>query len=150
MAGTIKEKGVAGSGTQVQANTSGALANSAAVALATTYDNSTNLNFAATFVLTTNGWGATTSIAGKTIDLYGVPAPDATNYGEVDTTTPNIPAPCYLGSFEIIDTNSIQRLILPSVSLPPYSVKFYVQNNSGQQMSAGWIVDCYGEQEQYT
>lgn len=149
MAGDIKQK-YSGSSTQVQANTSAAIANGAAVALATTFDNRTGVNFAGTFVLTTNGWGATTGIAGTTIDLYGVPAADGTNYGEVDTTTPLLPAPCYLGSFEVIDTNTIQILALPSVPLPPHQLKFYIKNNTGQQMSAGWTVDLYPELEQYT
>lgn len=149
MGGTLKLQAGAAA-TTLQDGTSLALSNAAAVRLATAdFDNTANLGFAIDVELDTNGWGATSGIAGKTIDFYAVPSLDGTNFGEVDTSTPNIPADAYRRSFEIIDTNNIQRLIVEGIPVGPYKYRCYIQNNSGQQMSAGWSVSARYSTEQY-
>lgn len=149
MAGTLKLQAGAAA-TVLQDGTSSALANGGAVQLATAdFDNTSNLGFTLDVELDTNGWGSTTGIQHKTIDLYLVPSLNGTNFGEADTTTPNLPADAYAGSFEIVDTNNVQRLILEGLELGPYKYRGYIINNSGQQMSSGWSVSARYQTEQY-
>lgn len=146
--GTLKQSAPAASTTLMSSG--GAVSNAAAAACSSAnLDNATALGFSGAFRLTTNGFGSTTGIAGKTIDLYLVAELDGTNFPEVDASTPNLPADAYRGSFEIIDTNTTQYLDLEGIELGPFVYKAYIVNNSGQQLSAGWSLIGRTVTEQY-
>lgn len=150
MATTYKE--LADAVVHAQDNTSAALSNGSNVACATAdFDNSTTLAFSASARLTTNGWGATTSIDGTIIALYLVPYLDATNIGTnpvTGTSAGTWPPGTLAGQFMVEGTGSIQYLDCQSIPLGPYKYRAYINNGTGQQMSAGWKVDIYPENVQ--
>lgn len=149
--GVLKENSV-GTVQHVQDNTSSALNNGSNVALKTQYDNTTALGFTHSARLTTNGWGSTTSIDGTPITLYMVPLLDTTNIGTnpvTGTSAGTWPPGTWSGTFMVEGTGTTQYLDVQGMALGPYKYQPYVNNGTGQQMSAGWLVDIYPETEQY-
>lgn len=85
------------------------------------------------------------------IDLYLVPALDGTNYADIDATGHNLPSNCYVGSFEIIlSQTTSQRMVVLGVPLMPLLYKAYLVNNSGQTISAAWTLKVVAAEEQYS
>jgi hypothetical protein len=139
-----------GTHTGCQDGTSSALANGAAAAAATaTIANQTNLDRAASFVLNT---GFTVApAAGAEIQLYLVPKLDGANFADADVGTPYLNPNHYAGSFFVEKSQTgAQRLTLEGVTLGPFEYKAHLSNKSLQQQAAGWTLDAYGEQGQYT
>lgn len=148
MAGNLKLQ--AGTHTAVQANTSSALSNGAAVVCGTTIPNQTNLDRAVSFVLNT-GFVTTGPSAGSEIQLYLVPKLDAANSADVDVSTPYLNPNHYAGSFFVtLAQTASQRITLEGVTVGPFEYKAYLLNKTGQQMAANWTLDAYGEMGQYT
>jgi hypothetical protein len=110
------------------------LANGSYTVASAAYDNTpggTNNYTGAIFQMAvTFGSNAT---ANTTVDLWGVPALDGTNYADAPSATN--PAPdCYIGSFvcraataHLMTIGSMQN----PVRLPPNLVKFYAKNGAG-------------------
>ena len=109
---------------------------SAAGALGVEYDNATNDYPFGIFELTVTFGSAPT--AGKTVDLYLIPATDGTNY----STTINgaggyAQSTSYVGSFPLQAVTTLQRLNVGGIGargtlfLPPTKFKAYILNTSG-------------------
>ncbi len=139
-----------GTHTQVQATGSSALSSGATVACATAnIANGSNDDRRVSFVLNT-GFGSTPT-ENTEMQLYLVPELDGSNFASVDTSTPNLPQNCYVGSFWVaLAQTTAQIMTLEGVFIGPYTYKAYVLNLTGQQMSANWTLDAYGDQDQYT
>ncbi len=146
MAGNITLK----QGTSATLVSSGSsLATATVSTVSSSYDNSANNNFWANFELLT-GFGSSPSV-GTSIELYGVPALDGSDYADVDTGTPNMPLSCYLGSFVVVKAQTAnQRLVIMGVPLTSQLYEFYVYNKAGQTMSSGWTLKLFPYCEQYT
>jgi hypothetical protein len=76
----------------------------------------------------------TAPTAGTTVDLYLVPSIDGTNYA--DTPTATTAKGLMVGSFELRNVTTAQRIAIRDVPLPPGLWKAIVQNNGGQAMAA--------------
>src|ERR1700719_50878 len=130
---------------------SGSTLNNGAVSSASSsFDNSSSKNdFWANFELNT-GFAVAPTV-GNSIELYGVPALDGSNYADVDTGTPNMPLSCFLGVFSVIKSQTgAQRMVLLGVPLMSNLYEFYLYNKSGQQMSSTWTLKVSPAYEQYT
>lgn len=108
---------------------------SAALALGAEVDNTTNLYMFALFEVNVTFGSSPT--ANTTIDLYLIPAPDATNYDDVVTgAAGTAPAQCYIGSAPVRAVTSAQKipvgLGLTLVNLPPLKFKIAVKNGTNQ------------------
>ena len=126
-----------------------ALANGSVSAASSSYNNNSSNDFWGNFELFTGFASAPT--VGNSIELYGVPALDGSDYADVDTSTPNMPLSCFLGVFSVIKSQTgAQRLVLMGVPLMPNLYEFYLYNKSGQQMSSGWTLKISPAYEQYT
>jgi hypothetical protein len=127
----------------------GTLATASVVAASSTYDNSANDNFWAGFELNT-GFAVAPSV-GTSIELYLVPALDGSNYADVDTGTPTMPLPCFVGAFAVVKSQTgAQRLVITGVPLMARLYKAYLYNKAGQTMSSGWTLKLFPDYEQYT
>jgi len=111
--------------------------------------------FAALFSLTAQ-WATTTGIAaGTTIaDLYLVPAIDGVNFPDIDTSAASyIPFTMRAGTFvspKALTANQ-NYLFQSGVSeLMPVLYNVYLQNRSGQTISANWTVKALAAAAQYT
>lgn len=126
----------------------------AAGALGVEYDNSTNLMPFGVFELTVTFGSAPT--AGRTVDLYIVPASDGTNYAtNVTGSSGYAQSTGYVGSFVLQAVTTLQRLNLGGIGargtlfLPPTKFKAYLLNNSGQAFpSSGSTLKMVGYQRQ--
>ena len=149
MAGTIKAQQQSAS-TTLQDGTSSALANGAVVAAATSnWDNSSNLCFVSGFELNT-GFSVSPTV-GVGIELYLVPALDGTNFGDFDTSTPNVQLTTFTITFGVVfSQTAAQRLVATGIALMARLYKAYVYNKSGQSMAAGWTVKIFTDYAQYT
>lgn len=107
------------------------------------FDNTTNLNLYADFVLTVTFGVAPT--AGNTCDLYAAWSADGTNYETMPgagTTLPN--AWQRVGSFSLQTAGTAQVMLLNRVPLSPGKAKFQLVNASGQAFPAsGSTVGLY-------
>lgn len=148
MAGNLKL--LAGTHTAAQNNTSGTLANAAAVAAATaTIANQTNLDRFMSFVLTA-GFSVAPAVNAE-VQLYLVPALDGTNFADEDTTTPTLSANQYVGSFFVDKSQTgAQLMVVERVRVGPFLYKAYILNKTAQTIAAAWLLDVYGESAQYT
>src|SRR5262249_7930164 len=141
MAGDLKLKQQQAAAYALQDNTSSDLTNASAVAAATAaIDNATNLADTDAVELVgkaATGWGSAVG-PGVTVDLYLVPALDGTNYGDVDVSTPTLPANCYVGSFTTVAASTTNgcRLVITGIPLQPRKYKAYIKNNAGQTLKA--------------
>lgn len=106
------------------------LANGSATAAGTAYDNTTNLDLWADFVLDVTF--ASNPTAGSTIDLYLIPSVDGTNYADSAV----LPASYLVGSFVLRAVSTAQKVALLRVPLLPGKAKFAAVNNSGQAFPA--------------
>lgn len=113
----------------------------AAGALGVEYDNATNDYPFGMFELTVTFAVAPT--AGKTVDLYIVPATDGTNYStNVTGASGYAQSTSYVGSFPLQAVTTLQRLNLGGIGargtlyLPPVKFKAYLLNSSGQAFPA--------------
>lgn len=131
-----------GSAANLQSTSSSTLATGVQHTGDTPYDNSSGLFFWGDILLVSAF--ATAPVSGS-VDLYLIPAPDGTNYA--DSPTSPLPANLYVGSWLANFTTS-QRLHLRGVSLPPFLFRAYVNNNTGQTMSANWNIILYPYAEQ--
>ena len=126
----------AGSIVSVATTELNSLANNAA-ALGAEYDNATNLYLFGLFELNVTFGSAPT--AGKTVDLYIIPAPDGTNYDDNTTGASGAaPATCFVGSFPLRAVTTAQKIPLGLaaqgyVQLPPTKFKVFVVNNASGQ-----------------
>lgn len=114
------------------------LANNAG-ALGAEYDNSTGLYLYGLFELNVTFGSAPT--AGNTVDLYLIPAPDATNYDDAVTgASGSAPITTYVGGFPLRAVTTAQKvplgLGLTLVNLPPTKFKAFLLNKSGQAFPA--------------
>lgn len=111
-----------------------ALANNAYSAPGTAYDNGVNLNrFAMAEFFGPTGTAPTVD---TTLDLFAIPAPDGTNYGDGGSAVKPAGA-YYVGSFQLRAVNTDQRVMTPIFELPPCKVAFVLFNNAtGQALDA--------------
>ncbi len=112
---------------------------SAALALGAEYDNTSGLYLFGLFEV--NVAFGSSPTANTTIDLYLIPAPDATNYDDVVTgAAGTAPAQCYIGSAPVRAVTSAQKipigLGLTLVNLPPLKFKVAVKNGTNQAFPA--------------
>lgn len=109
-------------------------------AIGAEYDNATNLYLYGLFEL--NVTFGTNPTAGALVNLYLVPAPDATNYDDAPTgASPAVPASEYVGGFPVRAVTTAQKIplglgVFGLVPLPPVKFKAYLLNNSGQAFPA--------------
>jgi hypothetical protein len=150
MAGNILQKEQA----IVSLETNGASqANNVQAAATTTLDcraagNAADMFFA-DFDLTV-GFGSS-PVAGVAINAYLVPAMDGTNYADVDTTNHVMPPACFIGSFLVNKAQTaVQKLPISGVSLRPLLYKLYLDNQTAQTMSTGWLLKVIASEDQYT
>ena len=110
-------------------------------------DNTVELAFAYDFEL--NGGFGSSVTAGEDLDLYLVPKSDGTNAAAADTTTPLF-QPGHLRGRFITPTNgtSTRRMTVEAVPLGPFKYTAYVHNQSGQQLSSGWVLKAFPAKEQ--
>lgn len=128
------EKWLAGTVTSLATTELNSLAN-AAGALGVEFGNTTNLYTFAMFELTVTFGSAPT--AGRTVDLYIVPAVDGTNYAtNVTGASGYAQSTHYAGSFPLQAVTTLQRLTIGgsgmrgTLYIPPTKFKLYVLNNS--------------------
>jgi hypothetical protein len=115
------------------------LANGSYTAAGSAYDNTpggTNNYLWGSFELAvTFGSNATAS---TTVDLYASPTLDGTNYMDAPSST-NPATDLFVGSF-ICRATTAHRMSIGTIQnpvrLPPFSVKFYAKNGSGQAFPA--------------
>lgn len=148
MAGNLKELGQAA--VAVQATGHAALATGAAALLATAnYDNSSTLGF--TLLGELIGGFTVAPAAGTVIELYMVAAPDGANFGDVDLVTPFLPQTYFAGNFVVaLSQTTTQRMLLYGYALHARLYRGYIRNLTGQQLAANYLVNLYGDAEQYT
>ncbi len=85
-----------------------------------------NLWFWGDFVINVQfGTGPT---AGRTIEVYLIPAPDGTTYA--DGSASYVPPNLLIGAFVVQSTTAMQRMVLRGVSLPPAKFRALVRNNT--------------------
>jgi hypothetical protein len=100
----------------------------------TAIDNATNLDRYGMGELSV-AFGSNPTADG-TVDLYGVTAPDGSNYGDGNATLP-VSQLTYLGSFLVQATTAAQRIQTPAFEMPgPFLTKFIVKNNTSQAFPA--------------
>jgi hypothetical protein len=92
------------------------------------YDNSnsSNLWFWGDFLI--NVQFGTAPTAGRTIELYIIPALDGTTYADGSATY--LPPNLLVGAFVVVNTTNMQRIVLRGVPLPPAKFKALVRNNT--------------------
>jgi hypothetical protein len=66
--------------------------------------------------------------AGRTIEVYLIPAPDGTTYA--DGSASYVPPNLLIGAFVVQSTTAMQRMVLRGVSLPPVKFRALVRNNT--------------------
>lgn len=96
--------------------------------------NSTNRNTLGVFELVVTFGTAPT--AGRTVDLFLVPALDGTNYADGHDAAVDPTANSYAGSFVVRGVNTAQRLVVTDVQLPATNFKAVVVNRAGQAFAA--------------
>jgi hypothetical protein len=134
----------------VTIQSSGSSISNNAASTGDTWDNTSTGDDAAAFELNA-GFGSTPTI-GNTIGLYGVPAVDNTNYGDVDTSSspPTLNPNNLLGTFEVLKAStSAERMTLLVNGLLPIKYKFYLGNTSGQTVSSTWALKANFARYQY-
>lgn len=103
----------------------------------------------ATFQLT-GGFGSS-PLVGAILNLYLIPAIDGTNFADYDTTNHNMPPACFVGSFLVNKAQTAaQVMVIAGVPLSPILYHAVLDNQSGQQLSAGWTLSVLAEDTQYT
>lgn len=114
-----------------------ALANAAYSAVGSVLDNSTNLDRFGIAELAAT-W-ATNPTDKAVLDLFAIPAVDATNYADGGATVrpSNF---LYLGSFQVRAVTTAQRIATGVFNLPPFKVKFVLLNSSGFALPASGSV----------
>lgn len=102
-------------------------------------------------------WATITGIAAGTVcaECYLLPAPDGTNFPDVDTTsgTSRLPAGAFVCQFEAVKAptaNTNMRFVSPVIELSPMLLRPYILNRSGQTISANWSLKVVPWQGQYT
>jgi hypothetical protein len=109
------------------------LAASTGKAISAAIDNSSNLDLFDDLELVVTF--ATAPTANTIVEVYLVPAVDGTNYADGSTTV--LPqASLYVGGFQVRNVNTIQRMALRGISLPPGLFKYLVQNTTNQGFPA--------------
>lgn len=105
------------------------------------HDNSANLDVWAIAELNVTYGSAPT--VNSPVHLFGITAPDGTNYQDgVAALRP--PDDTFLGTFQLYNNTSLQRLLTRPFRLKPVKYKFMVYNLAGQTMAAsGNIVNLY-------
>ncbi len=149
MAGSLKLK----AGAHTQTVSSGGAVASGAAAIANTVANlinSTNLDMTVTARLVAAAGAA--PVEGTTVSLYLVPITDGVNPAGVDTTTPYFPSKYLAGQFvwPAAGAATSQRMDIDGILVSAMDYVPYLVNNLGQSISAGWTLDFYGTQQQYT
>lgn len=107
-------------------------------ALGAEYDNSSASNLYIWGLFELNVTFGTAPTDRTTVDLYLIPAPDGTNYDDSDATAnaSRAPASCLVGSWEIKNTTSAQKIPLFNIPLPPTKFKPFVLNQTNQAFPA--------------
>jgi hypothetical protein len=103
-------------------------------AISSAIDNSSNLDLFDDLELTVTF--ATAPTADTAIELYLVPSLDAgTSYADGSSTvTPQ--SALFVGGFVVRNVNTIQRMIVRGVALPPGFFKYLVRNGTNQAFPA--------------
>ena len=101
--------------------------------LSPSHDNGIDLAFWADFELLAD-YG-TAPAAGTLVELYLVQSVDATNF--IDGSASVVPqASTHIGSFELRNITTDQRLVIEGIRIPPREFKIILWNKGGQAMSA--------------
>lgn len=102
-------------------------------------------------------WATVTGIAAGTLvaELYLLPAPDGTNFPDIDTTagSSSLPPEAYAGKFvatKAPTANTNTRFVTSNVQFNPLLHRPYLLNRSGQTISANWTLKAVSVQGQYT
>ena len=102
-------------------------------------------------------WATITSIVANMViaELYLLPALDATNFPDVDTTGGSsvIPAAAFVDSFicaKAPTANTDMRFVSREIAINPLLYRPYLLNRSGQTMSVNWALKVVSVQGQYT
>ena len=110
------------------------LATAAATALGAEVDGTTALDIWGAFELTIT---SSTPTDLSVFELYIVPAPDGTNYGDVVTgASGRAPSNFFVGAFELRNVTSLQRISLWDVKLPPTKWKPLLISRAGSTLAA--------------
>lgn len=105
------------------------------------FDNSAQLDLWAIAEL--NATFNATPTLNSPVHLFGIKAPDGTNYQDGSSSL-RPPDDTYLGTFQIYNNTSAQKLYTRPFRLLPVKYKFIVLNSSGVAMTAsGHTVDLY-------
>lgn len=129
MANAVKWSSLASAASFWTSTELNSLANNTLSAASAAYDNATNKNMFADFEIILGSWTPTT---GGYISLYINPAPDGTNYTDVKRES----SQSLLGVWSLDTAAAARRLVLRGIQLPPYTVKFYIDNQSGASLNA--------------
>jgi hypothetical protein len=110
------------------------LANNANAIAGSAINNETGLGLFADFLLTCTF--AVSPTAETFLNLYLLPSLDGTNYPDgSNTITPN--SNCLIGALPVRAVNTVQRINLPKVALPPFHFLILVRNEAtGAALSA--------------
>lgn len=99
----------------------------------TALDNGTNLDRFASAVLNVTFGSAPTDKS--TCSLFMVPAVDGSNYADGGSSV-RPSSRYYVGSFELRNVTTAQKVTIPRFELMPCAVKFVLLNSSGQAFPA--------------
>lgn len=107
----------------------------------------TNLDTIGYYELSTSDHTALFSVspddASPTVDLYITRAVDATNYESVPVTGGADQSNQFIGSFPVMKNTTQHTVVIGPLSIPPCKFKFYVDNQSGQTLTAEWEVTLW-------
>lgn len=109
------------------------LANGSYSAAGAAYDNTTQLDTWAIAEMLLKG--ISTPTLNAPIHLYAVSAPDGTNY-EDGSSSLRPPDDSYVGTFQVYNNSSDQRLQTRPFKLKPVKMKFILYNGCGQAFAA--------------
>jgi hypothetical protein len=90
----------------------------------------------------TGTWTVAPSDNTPTLDIYITEAPDGTNYSSAPVTGGVDCHDQFLISIPVRKVTSAQRKVVP-IPLSPQLTKFYVDNQTGQTLPAGWTLKLF-------
>lgn len=118
-----------------------ALANGAYTAAGAEYDNSAQLDVWGIAIL--SGTFAVAPTLNSPLHLYALAALDGTNYQDGSASL-RPPDDTYLGTFQLYNNASLQKVLTRPFRLKPVKLKFMGFNGSGQAMTAsGHTITLY-------
>lgn len=91
----------------------------------------------------TGTWSVAPNDAAPTLDIYVAEAPGGTTYADAPLTGGADQSQAFRMALPIRKVTTAQRVVAGPFLLPPHPVKFYVDNQTGQTLSAGWTLTLH-------